>query len=215
MSKLFHFLTERFPIEPIYVAFALLLERKRCRELNKVWFDGMRKEWPSWKQCGPSGRTHSRHLHQQTRAAAFPKPEFDTLRGRLRTMVGVMDFDQAANHGPVFVPLRFLGLDQVWQCHQLNSQPVIVFQRSSTRPQFLKWRDAAHDRHHVDALVFRVGLRAAKMQSVPALQKLPVGRRYRDGGCLEVRQRRAEEVEVRGVQRQCQIGIAAKLHSAV
>ena len=83
-------------------------------------------------------------------------------------MTDVVSLQQAADHGPIFVSLGFLGMDEIWQGEEADS----ASQLSAAGPEFVKGGHSAHVAHDVDAQAIDSGGVATKVDGESVLQGL-------------------------------------------
>ena len=160
------------------------------------------------------GRKPLRNLDQQGGRTHFQQPEADSLRRFAVTVLEVVRFHQPCDHGPVFVALRLLGADQVWQRQQFHRLPVHDG-GGPPGPQLGELLNASELGHDVHSDPVRFRMMTAKMHRQSHLQIPTIERWNRNALGLQVSQRRLQAGQVAGIGKDHQVRIAAKLRCAV
>ena len=99
------------------------------------------------------------------RSAAFAEPE-GQLGGSGVGMADVVGFEKAADHGPVFIALGFLGLDEIREGKDVDTAGQFV----ASGPQVGKVGYAAHVAHNVDPQAFDSRGTATEVDGEPGLE---------------------------------------------
>src|SRR5215208_1757211 len=109
-AKPLQFFSEWLPIDRVKLAFGVLLSAQRPVENTAREMLGGRQ---LQERAIPDQPLHDvsmspSRLNQELGSSQLAKPEKDSLRRRLLSMVQIVDVDQTANHRPVFVSLSLL-----------------------------------------------------------------------------------------------------------
>ena len=149
------------------------------------------------------------------RRAQLAKPEPHLTGVGRRALREVVRLEQAAQHRPVLVALRLLGLDQVGQRHHLASSAVRQLEGVASGPEPRERVHSPHPGHDVDAHARSVRVLAAKVNGVPPPEVASIERGHRDDLGAEVGEGFSQAREVCRASEDGEIGVAAELGGAV
>lgn len=140
--------------------------------------------------------------------------EPNLLGARSRARAEVVPLEQATQHRPVLVALRFLGLNQVGERHHLALGAVRQLNRVAPRPKPGERVHASHARQDVDPHAQRFWVLAAEV-NVSAAEVLRLERRHGDHRRLQIGEGPSQAREVGGASEYGEVGVAAELGCAV
>ena len=130
-------------------------------------------------------------------------------------MLPMMSRDEQFDHGPVFAPLRLLGLHEIRNAEQVILDAIVVHERRPAVPQRGELRHRPEAGHDVHPEPFRPGCTAPKVNRMSPGQGCRVERRHGDLVCLQLGQSRLETGEVLRVGQHQKIDVLANLRRAV
>lgn len=122
MTKLFQFHFQGQPIKAIQFAFAAFFVKQGFFQFLCLRLDRHGQERPVRYLLFPTFRIRNSELPQQGCGAALAQPEYNLVRIGSVGMRSVMHLHQPADHGPIFVALRFLGQDEIFHGQHFHAQ---------------------------------------------------------------------------------------------
>src|SRR5262245_30557114 len=110
------------------------------------------------------------YFDQQFWGPEFFQPETDLRERRVTAVRKIMRFHQAADHGPIFVALSFLSLQEVGQRKDFALRVIWQLDGNPPPPEFFKRIHPAHFRHQIQANAQSFRMLAPKMDRMATMK---------------------------------------------